>query len=132
MRSLIKILVVCFSVIGDISLAFAQDTKTTDLTTIPKAYKPSLSPDIPGSKYDESLVNIFLQFLAGNVIFFAGAIAVLLLVYAGALYVTAMGDDGQMEKAKKTITWTFIGMGAILISYAAVQFVITFFLGLPS
>lgn len=113
-------------------MVFAQNDTTKELRSIPRAYKPALAPDVPGAEYDVNVVNIFLQFLAGNVIFFAGAVAVLLLVYAGGLYVTAMGDDGQMEKAKKTITWTFIGLGAMVISYAAVQFVITFFLGLPS
>lgn len=102
---------------------------------IPREFKPELSPDIANSKdgasYNYTTISIFLQFLAGNILFFAGAIAVALLVIAGAIYATAMGNDTQLESAKKTITWIFIGLFAMIISFSAIRFVINVFLKLP-
>lgn len=48
-------------------------------------------------------------------------IAVLAIVFAGFLYVTAGGDDGQTEKAKKVVMWVAIGILLIFGSYAIVN-----------
>ncbi len=48
-------------------------------------------------------------------------IAVLAIIWAGVLYITSLGDDGQIEKAKKTIIWVIIGLIVILASYAIVR-----------
>jgi hypothetical protein len=47
-------------------------------------------------------------------------IVVLMIIYAGFLFVTASGDTGKLEKAKKVLLYTAIGaavfLGADLIS----------------
>ena len=61
--------------------------------------------------------NFFLQFLA--------LIAMIALIYAGFLYVTAAGNDEQAGKAKKIIGWVVIGIIVILLAYALVNALIT-------
>ena len=51
----------------------------------------------------------------------AALMAVLAIVWAGILYVTAIGDDGRIETAKKIILWVIIGILAILSAYAIVN-----------
>lgn len=51
----------------------------------------------------------------------AALLAVIAVVWAGFLYVTAGGDDGRMETAKKIIIWVFIGILLILGAYAIVN-----------
>lgn len=58
-------------------------------------------------------MNYFLSFL--------GLIAVIMVVYAGILLVTAQGDEQQINKGKKIILWAAIGMLIIMLSYAIVQ-----------
>ena len=55
---------------------------------------------------------------------FLGLIAVAFIVYAGFLYVTSGGDDGNMEKAKKIILYAVIGILVILAAFALVNTVI--------
>ena len=55
---------------------------------------------------------------------FLGLIAVAFIVYAGYLYVTSGGDDGNMEKAKKIILYAVIGILVILAAFALVNTVI--------
>lgn len=55
---------------------------------------------------------------------FLGLIAVAFIVYAGFLYVTSAGDDGNMEKAKKIILYAVIGILVILAAFALVNTVI--------
>lgn len=47
--------------------------------------------------------------------------AVVAFIWAGFLYITAMGDDGKIDSAKKIMIWTVIGLLTILGSYAIVS-----------
>ncbi len=48
-------------------------------------------------------------------------IAVIAVIWAGILYITDMGDGGNIEKAKKILMWVAIGIFVILGSYAIVN-----------
>ena len=52
-------------------------------------------------------------------------LAVIAIIYAGFLYVTAFGDDAKTETAKKVIMWVAIGIVLVLGAFAAVNTVIT-------
>jgi Type IV secretion system pilin len=52
-----------------------------------------------------------------------GIVLVVLLIYAGFLWMTAGGNEEQIAKAKKTITNAVIGLIIILAAYAIVVFV---------
>ena len=62
---------------------------------------------------------------------FMGAIAFVLYIYAGILWMVAMGNSEQIEKAKNIFIWATMGVGAILASYIVVQFLFRDILGLP-
>ncbi|MCF7845720.1 MAG: hypothetical protein K9L85_00605 [Candidatus Peribacteraceae bacterium] len=61
--------------------------------------------------------NFFLGFLA--------LIAMIILIFAGFMYITAAGNDEQAKKAKNTIMWVVVGIIVILIAYALVNTLIT-------
>jgi len=51
----------------------------------------------------------------------AAIMAVVALVWAGFLYITAFGDDSRMETAKKIVIWVVLGILLILAAYAIVN-----------
>lgn len=53
---------------------------------------------------------------------FAGTVAIIYVIYGGLQYMSAAGDTGQMENAKKTITWAFIGLGVVISAWAIVKY----------
>ncbi len=53
----------------------------------------------------------------------AGAIALLMFVYGGFLWMTAAGNDERIKKGKNTLLWASIGIVAMFLSYAGVRFV---------
>ena len=53
-----------------------------------------------------------------------GIIFVVLIVYAGFLYLTAGGEDDKVKKAKKLLTQSVIGLVIIVAAYAIAAFVI--------
>ena len=64
-----------------------------------------------------TLINIFLGLL--------GIIFLILVLYAGFLWMTAAGNDSKVEQAKKLLTQAVIGLILILASYAISSFVVT-------
>ncbi len=64
-----------------------------------------------------TIINYFLGML--------GLIAVAFLIYSGILMVTAGGNDEQIGKARKIITYAVVGIVIILLSYTIVNFVTT-------
>lgn len=47
-----------------------------------------------------------------------GTIALLLLIIAGIMYITAAGNEEKIKQAKKIITGTIIGLGIALVAYS--------------
>ncbi|PKL36514.1 hypothetical protein CVV38_01250 [Candidatus Peregrinibacteria bacterium HGW-Peregrinibacteria-1] len=63
-----------------------------------------------------NIVNFALGFL--------GLLAVIMIIYAGFLYVTAAGNQENVDNAKKIIMYAIIGIIIILISFAIVNTVL--------
>lgn len=57
----------------------------------------------------------------------AGVIAIIMLVAAGIAYLTAAGNEGQIETAKKMTKWSIIGIAVALGALVLVQQVADFF-----
>lgn len=50
----------------------------------------------------------------------AASLTILFVIIGGIYYISAAGDDQQMETAKKIITYAIIGLVFIVISYSIV------------
>ena len=77
-------------------------------------------PDVATSAEFRSAATSFLNYFLG----FLGLIAVVMIVYAGVLMVTAQGEEEQLGKGKKIILWAVIGLVVIMLSYAIVTMVV--------
>lgn len=65
--------------------------------------------------------------IANVVMEIGGSLAVIFIIWAGYLFVTARGNEEQLTKAKTTFRWTIIGtavlLGAYVVATAVVEFV---------
>jgi cytochrome bd-type quinol oxidase subunit 2 len=61
-----------------------------------------------------TFINYFLGFL--------GLLAVIMIIYAGVLYITDAGEGGNTDKAKKIIMYAVVGILIIFLSFAIVNF----------
>ncbi|MBU0661256.1 hypothetical protein KKG22_03700 [Patescibacteria group bacterium] len=61
--------------------------------------------------------------IVGSILSIIGILFFILMVYGGFLWMTARGDEGQVEKGKDTIIAAIIGMAIVLASYAITVFV---------
>lgn len=79
---------------------------------------PSAVSDATGGESDfKSIVKTLLDF----VLKFLGFVMVVMIIYAGVLYITAAGNEANTEKAKKILLYCVIGTVLIFISYAFVN-----------
>ena len=65
-----------------------------------------------------------LQVLAGGLLYFAGPVAVILIVINAFNMATGGADPEKLEQAKKGLTWTIAGLLLIILSYSIVTTVI--------
>ena len=75
-----------------------------------------INTGLPDSSGVTPIVQNFLQWLLG--IF--GLIAIIAFIISGVQYLTAAGDERQIETAKRTMTWSIIGVIVGLMGYIIV------------
>jgi hypothetical protein len=61
--------------------------------------------------------------LIGIILSFTGAVFFILMVYAGFTWMTAQGNQADVDKAKKTMTAAIIGLIFVLSAYAITSFI---------
>ncbi len=84
--------------------------------------------DSPGNVQDatgsEGSARVLARTIINFFLYFLGFIATAMFIFGGAQYVTAGGDEGKVEKAKKMLTYAIIGIIVILLSFAVVNTVL--------
>jgi len=77
----------------------------------------------------ESPITAYMQIFAGALVMLSGGIAVVVIAVGGILYITARGNQAQLEKAKNTLVFGVMGMLIVIFSYFIVRFVLTLVTG---
>lgn len=61
--------------------------------------------------------------VVGVILSFVGLFFLILMIYSGVMWMTASGNEQQIDKSKKTMIWAVIGIICIFASFAVVQFI---------
>ena len=93
--------------------ASAQFTKGVEAARTPEMSTKSIGTTIG------DVVNILL--------YFVGAIAVIIMIWGGFQYITSSGDSQKATTAKNTIMYAVIGIIVVVLSYAIVNWVFGLF-----
>jgi len=123
----IAVIFFCIFVTSQIaSVSFAADNSAT-------LFNNGLKKVGGGAGYDNSLQldqaeNKLIQ-ISGSVIqtllSFLGVIFLILMVYAGFIWMTAKGDQQKVQKAKDILTNSLIGLIIVMAAYAISYFIIS-------
>jgi len=102
----------------------AQTGAETPLTVAGQSSSYKVAPKCDICDFIKIFVN------ASNLIIsVSGAIAILIFVYAGIMYLTISFSPGNLEKAKNSIKAAIIGLAFIFGGYTIMNFVIITFVG---
>lgn len=93
---------------GQKIIASAIDTVTSNLNTAGEA--AGFSEQVSALNLIPPAINVVLGLL--------GIITLFLTVYSGFLYLTSQGNKDAVEKAKKILTYSIIGLVVIIASFA--------------
>lgn len=63
------------------------------------------------------------QNIIGSLLFVAGIILFIMLIFGGVRFITSGGDPKGLESAKKTITYAVIGVILVAMGYLIIVFV---------
>ncbi len=58
------------------------------------------------------------------VYYISGIVAIIVIIIAGLMYTTSMGDSGRITRAKSMILYSVIGLGVVISAWAITNFVI--------
>jgi hypothetical protein len=87
------------------------------------SYRTSLDA-LGGSLGLKGNPNAFIGNIIIGILSLIGVITLVLIIYAGFLWLTSQGDATKVTKAKSIMIYAFIGLLIILASYVIVNFVI--------
>ncbi len=75
-------------------------------------------PNIPGGPDAPSnIIKTFIEiFLVTGVVF-----AVIFALYGGVLWITSAGDKGKVDRARRTIVFSVIGLIVMILAFTIVQ-----------
>ena len=107
------------SVLPTLLLPAAAMAQLSEAQTDLEAVGTAIGTDATSSDLPTLIGNIISVILS-----VLGIVFVVLVVYAGFLYLTAAGDDSKVKKAKTLLTQSIIGLVIIVAAYAISSFVI--------
>jgi len=86
-----------------------------------EVYRPENLPggDTGSVSADTKVINI-INFLIELILYASGSIAVLMLVYGGIRFITALGNTEQKEKALGVIKSAGLGLLVVIVAYALI------------
>lgn len=120
-KNIIFLIIIIF-VFGFFSFSYAQGLQDAfksegDLKTVAEegGYQPDSSAD---------RASVFISTLINAVLSLIGVLFLIMMIYGGFLWMTAGGNESQVEKAKKLIIAAVIGTIIVVSAYAISYFVI--------
>ncbi len=121
---LLTFVLVVFSLTGLQGLAIGQGTAIDGLDkTMIAAGDARIQDALGDGGAGRPSVSRVIGQIIGGVLGLMGSIFFILLVYGGFMWMTARGNESQVEKARTIITWAVWGVVIILLAYLVVDLV---------
>ena len=91
-----------------------------DTLTMEEILKDKVKDNLQGVSKAESLFDLIMGWIS-FFLPYAGLFAFVGILYAGFLYLTGFANEENIEKAKKILMWSIIGLILIFMAYAIVS-----------
>ncbi len=123
MRYLFALLITTSFMVGGLSLAETPQTPSVfdDQLNAVKSEAKGLVGAAAGQ--EKTGLSVYVAKILQGFLSLLGVIAVVLIIYAGFLWMTAGGNEESVTKAKDLLMNAVIGLAIILLSYAITRFI---------
>ena len=109
-------------------IAFAQSDQPDNVIKTTAGLKKMVNEAYGGGSdvnFDITAFNVGLVIIVNFLLSLLGIVFFLLMVYAGYLWMTARGNEEQIEKAKKITKEAIVGLLIIVLARIATEFILT-------
>lgn len=106
-------------------MTLAQSKATPPPVLMPQGTSGNLLPGAESAEGNgiDFVQNDFAPALTSGYLQIVLAIAIFMIVIAGAMYLLSDGNEEMVGKAKTTVLWTILGVVAAILSYVLVAFI---------
>jgi hypothetical protein len=119
----IKFILLTLGIIGSLSLAVPQSSVGA-IDVFQDACSGDASSTALCKDRDKDQVQTFAKKLVNAMLYVLGAVAVIVIIFAGVFYVVSMGDATAISKAKNTLLYAVVGLIVAIAAYAITNFVL--------
>lgn len=97
-------------------------TYSTVLFSVPMIVGAQWQPTVPaGSNLPTATFGTIIQTIINWLLMLVGFLGIIGFIVAGILYLTAAGDEGQIDKAKSTMIFSIVGVVVALLGYVVLN-----------
>lgn len=118
----IKLLIAAFAVVFIGAFALVPATSVGAIDPLGAACAESPDSEICTNKGEDAPT--LIKTLINTLLFVVGALAVVMIIVSGVLYVISTGDAGKVAKAKNTLMYSIVGLVVSFLAYAVVNWVL--------
>lgn len=119
------IITILLSLLSLPSMALAASDRVPDLIHGELLPGPEKDDANDPEKINTWFQKTLIKNLINTIIGIGAALSVVVLVIGGYMYLTAMGDEEQLQQAHKTILWALLGLALALLAFAIVQVIVS-------
>lgn len=83
--------------------------------------QPALAADVAGVDNVENFIRTIISVIAG----FAGLIATGFIVVGGLGYITSSGNPEHLDRAKRTLLWSLIGLAIVIAAFVISNIIVS-------
>lgn len=126
MKKIKALLVSTFMVLG-LGLSFAAAPTVEAINVFPTCNNTTASgnSDVCAGKNEQA--DNLIKMLVNTLLYIVGALAVVVIIIAGIMYVISNGDANNIERSKSMLTYAVVGLVIAFIAYAIVNWVLNIF-----
>jgi hypothetical protein len=95
-------------------------TVTSAMLLTPFVVRAQFNPEPIPSMPDDPDANAVLLNVINWVLSILASLSVLMIIFAGIMYITSQGDEGRVDTAKKILTYAIVGLVVALLGYVIV------------
>ena len=130
MKTISKIQTFYYSIATTILLKFFTIQSHAQGTPLDSDLRPSTLPTQSISTNPQEAIYQTVGNLINFIILISGSLSVFFIIYAGFQYVSSLGQDDGIGRAKNNIKWIIIGLITMFFSMVIVRFIISAILAL--
>ena len=83
--------------------------------------EPAFAAEVAGVSNVENFIRSIITVIAG----LAGLVATIFFVIGGFTYITSSGNPEHLDRAKRTLLWSGIGLAIVIAAFVISQIIVT-------